>query len=67
MDGPPDFEDKFGLKVCRMKSLYGLKRSLRVWFEIFTRYVKNQGYIQGQNDHTLFTKFSSDGKFVALY
>jgi len=26
MDGPPDFEDKFELKVCMMKSLYGLKR-----------------------------------------
>ncbi|XP_050883738.1 uncharacterized mitochondrial protein AtMg00810-like [Lathyrus oleraceus] len=28
--------------------------------------MKKQGYIQGQADHTLFTKFSHDGKVVVL-
>ncbi|XP_058745985.1 uncharacterized mitochondrial protein AtMg00810-like [Vicia villosa] len=28
--------------------------------------MKKQGYIQGQADHTLFTKFSHDGKLAAL-
>jgi len=28
--------------------------------------MKKQGYIQGQADHTLFTKFFHDGKFDVL-
>ena len=28
--------------------------------------LKKQGYSHGQSDHTLFTKFSSKGKFAAL-
>jgi hypothetical protein len=67
MDTPPGFEDKIGSKVCNLKkSLYGLKISSRAWFEKFTQSMKKQGYIQGQADHTLFTKFSLDGKIVVL-
>ncbi|CAJ2653166.1 unnamed protein product [Trifolium pratense] len=67
MDIPPGFEDKFGSNVCKLnKSLYGLKQSPRAWFEKFTYSMKKQGYIQGQADHTLFTKFSQDGKIVVL-
>jgi hypothetical protein len=46
--------------------LYGLKQSPRAWFEKFTQSMKKQGYIQGQADHTLFTKFSRNGKIVVL-
>ncbi|CAJ2635918.1 unnamed protein product [Trifolium pratense] len=67
MDIPPGFEDKFGSNVCKLnKSLYELKQSPRAWFEKFTYSMKKQGYIQGQADHTLFTKFSQDGKIVVL-
>ncbi|CAJ2651427.1 unnamed protein product [Trifolium pratense] len=67
MDIPPGFEDKFGSNVCKLnKSLYGLKQSPRAWFEKFTYSMKKQGYIQGQADHTLFTKFSQDGKIAVL-
>ncbi|CAJ2666701.1 unnamed protein product [Trifolium pratense] len=67
MDIPPGFEDKFGSNVCKLnKSLYGLKQSSRAWFEKFTYSMKKQGYIQGQTDHTLFTKFSQDGKIDVL-
>ncbi|PNX73271.1 pentatricopeptide repeat-containing protein mitochondrial-like [Trifolium pratense] len=67
MDVSPGFEDKFGSNVCKLnKSLYGLKQSPRAWFEKFTQSMKKQGYIQGQADHTLFTKFSKDGKIVVL-
>lgn len=53
------FNKGFGSKVCKLgKSLCGLKQSPGVWFEKFTQSVKNQGYIQGQTDHTLFKKFS---------
>lgn len=67
MDSPPGFEDKFGLNVCKLqKSLYGLKQSPRAWFEKFTWSVKKQGYMQAQSDHTLFMRFSNDGKIAIL-
>ncbi|MCI43341.1 copia-type polyprotein, partial [Trifolium medium] len=67
MDIRPGFEDKFGSNVCKLnKSLYGFKQSPRAWFEKFTQSMKKQGYIQGQTDHTLFTKFSQDGKIDVL-
>jgi len=67
MDIPPSFENKFGSNVCTLnKCLYGLKQSPRAWFEKFTQSMKKQGYIQGPADHTLFTKFSNDGKFFVL-
>ena len=50
---PPSFEDKFG-------SLYGLKHSLRAWFDRFSKFVKNQGYLQAQSYHTLFVKSSNN-------
>ena len=57
MNAPPGFEDKFGGKVCKLKkSLYGLKQSPRAWFERFTRFVRKEGYSQGQSDHTMFVK-----------
>ena len=67
MDSPPGSEHRFGTKVCKLeKSLYVLKQSPRAWFETFTQSVKRQGYSQGQAHHTLFTKFSSNWKIVAL-
>ncbi|KAM0944859.1 putative RNA-directed DNA polymerase [Dioscorea sansibarensis] len=64
---PPGFEAKFGSKVCKLeKALYGLKQSPRAWFERFTQVVKNHGYTQAQSDHTLFTRFSNEGKCAVL-
>lgn len=67
MDPPLGFEQKFGTKVCRLKkSLYGLKQSLRAWFEKLTSFVKKQGYSQAQTDHTMFIKHSEGGKVTVL-
>ncbi|RVW18846.1 Retrovirus-related Pol polyprotein from transposon RE1 [Vitis vinifera] len=67
MDPPPGFDEHFGSKVCKIKkSLYGLKKSPRAWFERFTQFVKNQGYVQAQSDHTMFIKHSNDGKIAIL-
>ena len=63
----PGFEVQFGQRVCKVqKSIYGLKRSLRTWFNIFTTFVKSQEYSQGYSDHTLFTKIFKTGKIVVL-
>lgn len=41
MYSPPGFAEKFGSKVCKLKTfLYGLKQSLRTWFEKFTQSFK---------------------------
>ncbi|KAA0050819.1 Beta-galactosidase [Cucumis melo var. makuwa] len=67
MSPPPGFEAQFGQQVCKLqKSLYGLKQSLRAWFDRFTTFVKSQGYSQGHSDHTLFTKASKTEKIAIL-
>lgn len=44
-------------KMCRLyKSLYGLKQSIRDWFERFSGALKTLGYTQCQFDDTLFVK-----------
>ena len=68
MEIPPGFEIKANVnKVCKLRrSLYGLKQSPRAWFDRFTKVVKKYEYSQGQSDHTLFTKFSMDGR-IAIF
>ena len=68
MEIPPGTKNATnGSKVCRlMKSLYGLKQSPRAWFERFSKVLKEQGYNQGQTDHTMFTKHSPSGKLAVL-
>ena len=47
--------------VCRLKkSLYGLKQSPRAWFDRFSRVLKKMTFVQGQADHTLFTKHNGE-------
>ncbi|RVX03687.1 Retrovirus-related Pol polyprotein from transposon RE2 [Vitis vinifera] len=54
-------------RVCKLKkSLYGLKQSPRAWFDRFAKVIKNQGYQQGQSDHTMFFKQSNDGRMTIL-
>ena len=67
MSPPLGFEAQFGQQVCKLhKSLYGLKQSLKAWFDRFTTFVKSQGYSQRHSDHTLFTKVFKTGKVIDL-
>ncbi|RDX98507.1 hypothetical protein CR513_18547, partial [Mucuna pruriens] len=52
--GTLGFGEKFGTK------------SPKVWFEKFTKFVKSQGFNQGQGDHTMFFKHSQDKKISIL-
>ena len=65
---PPGFcKEKEETRVCKLKkSLYGLKQSPRVWFDRFAKVIKNQGYQQGQSDHTMFFKQSNNGRMTIL-
>ena len=68
MSLPPDFEEnKKGKMVCKLKkSLYSLKQSPRAWFERFSKVIKSHGYSQGQTDHTLFVKHSSNKRVAVV-
>ena len=67
IEAPPRFSESFGRKICKLKkSLYGLKQSLRAWFDRFTKFVKAQGFIQGQSDRKLFVKNSAGNKITVL-
>ena len=60
-------EDKKNRMVCKLKkSPCGLKQSPRAWFDRFLKVIRSHGYSQGQTDHTLFVKHSSDGKITTL-
>ncbi|RVW92466.1 Retrovirus-related Pol polyprotein from transposon TNT 1-94 [Vitis vinifera] len=65
---PPGFYKKEEeTRVCKLKkSLYGHKQSPKAWFDRFTKVIKNQGYQQGQSDHTMFFKQSNDGRMIIL-
>ena len=54
------------VRVTSWKSLYGLKQSPRAWFDRFAKFVKAQGFVQRQSDHTLLMKISIGGKIPAL-
>ncbi|RVX21201.1 Retrovirus-related Pol polyprotein from transposon RE1 [Vitis vinifera] len=38
----------------------------KAWFDRFAKVIKNQGYQQGQSDHTMFFKQSNDGRMTIL-
>lgn len=66
---PPRFESKtIANKLCRLKkSLYGPKQSPRAWFHMFTKVLKENGYMQCQSDHTMFVKpLMKDKNFVRI-
>lgn len=56
---PPVYE-KTG-KYCKLrKVLYGIKQSLRVWFDKLRIVMRSIKYKQGNNDHTLFIKYDGE-------
>ncbi|GJX15623.1 ribonuclease H-like domain-containing protein [Tanacetum coccineum] len=52
-------------KVCKLKkSLYGLKQAPRKWNHKLTEALRDAGFVQSKNDHSLFVK---NVGFVFLY
>ena len=68
MQLPPGFEENLGKnKVCTLlKSLYGLNRSPRAWFDWFYRTIRMAGYSQGQSDHTMLYRHLNGGGVIIL-
>jgi hypothetical protein len=47
--------------VCRMKkSLYGLNKSLRIWYQKIDTYVLRIGFTRRKLDHGVYFKFIND-------
>jgi hypothetical protein len=55
--------------VCKLKrSLYGLKKSPRMWYQNFDTYILSLAFVRSKVDHCIYSK-EEDGGFiyVALY
>ncbi|GJS67877.1 ribonuclease H-like domain-containing protein [Tanacetum coccineum] len=62
---PPGFSKTNENKVCKLKkSLYGLKQAPKQWNHKLTKALRDAGFVQSKNDHSLFVK--NDGS-VSLY
>ena len=67
MDILPGFKDIEKKKKSSMQvKVYGIKQFPRIWFDHFTSTIKKLRYSQGQMDHTIFFKNSSNGKDYGL-
>ena len=44
---------------CLQKSLYGLKQSPRMWFDIFSQAIEEFGMQKSKSDHFVYDKNSS--------
>ena len=64
MEQPPDFVahgESSRLVCCLLKSLYGLKRSLRALFEKFSNVFQQFDMNRSETDHSVFYRHSSVG------
>ena len=53
--------------VCKLiKSLYGLKQTLRQWYKKFDSFIEINGYKKSVSDHCVFIKRFDDGGFIVL-
>jgi hypothetical protein len=47
--------------VCKMKnSMYGLKQSLRIWYQKFVTYMLELGFTRRKEDHCVYFKLVYD-------
>jgi hypothetical protein len=55
--------------VCKMKkSLYGLKKSPRIWYQKFHTYMLGLGFTRRKEDHCVYFKLISDHLiYLVLY
>jgi hypothetical protein len=50
--------------VCKLKrSLYGLKQSIRMWYQNFDTYILSLGFVRSRVDHYIYSK-EEGGRFI---
>ena len=53
--------------VCKLlKSLYGLKKSSRQWYQKFDAFMRSQGYKRSTEDPCLYVKRQPNGQLIML-
>jgi hypothetical protein len=53
--------------VCRLnKSLYGLKQSPRIWNELLTQHLEQQGFKNSKSEPCLFSKINESTKIIVV-
>jgi hypothetical protein len=70
MDQPPGYIDpRFPHHVCRLKrALYGLKQAPRAWFQRFSSFLLQLGFLISKADSSLFVHHSAAGTvYLLLY
>ncbi|XP_019263111.1 PREDICTED: uncharacterized protein LOC109240886 [Nicotiana attenuata] len=69
MQAPPGLETQAPDLVCKLnKSLYGLKKASRQWYDKLTEVLYSRGYAHSMHDYSLFhRKQGSSIVFVAVY
>jgi hypothetical protein len=62
MSQPEGFDVKAKKElVCKMKkSMYGLKKSLRMWYQKFDTYMLGLGFTRSKEDHCVYFKLIGD-------
>ena len=55
--------------VCRLKkSLYGLKKSPRMWYQKFDTYIRGLGFTRSKEDHCVYFKLIGERViYLVLY
>ncbi|WRX19899.1 Reverse transcriptase [Theobroma cacao] len=68
MEQPPEFvtQGEYGKVYHLRKSLYGLKQSLRAWFDKFSEPVQELGMKKSKCDHSVFYRQSEVGIILLL-
>ncbi|KAG7573078.1 Integrase catalytic core [Arabidopsis suecica] len=68
MKQPPGFEDKEHPNyVCRLhKAIYGLKQAPRAWFDKFSSYLLNYGFVCSPRDPSLFVYLKNNSIMLLL-
>ena len=68
MNRPEGFAVKKEL-VCRLKkSLYGFKKSPRMWYQKFDTYIRGLGFTRSKEDHFVYFKLIGDRViYLVLY
>ncbi|KAG7568373.1 Reverse transcriptase RNA-dependent DNA polymerase [Arabidopsis thaliana x Arabidopsis arenosa] len=68
MKQPPGFEDKEHPNyVCRLhKAIYGLKQAPRAWFDKFSSYLLNYGFVYSPRDPSLFVYLKNNSIMLLL-
>jgi hypothetical protein len=53
--------------VCKMKiSIYGIKKSPRMWYQKFDTYILRLGFVRRKTDHCIYSK-EEHGHFIYVF